>query len=299
MINKKGEITIKELIGTVLFILVLVLVFSPLVSKLYGIFKATSNEEKAEAKLNEIIYQINDIVKNNKESSSNVLMDEPLDWFLVGNEKNELCICWTLARDKESQDEICKEYGGFCSNKIKHSFSIDNPITDNKRGGSTVGRRDAIKLEGDNFLVIQNEDGKITFRKSVTESKLNEVLNEFLDSEIYYSGEIGEGVTGKIGVTHKKVLEDFCSGEYDYYDEFKSSFNNYFSSKGISKSNTILLEIGHFNVVNGNDIFVNDISAFDLIYPISVNSIDFKRSDYIKTYKRLNEDCVIYLYQRR
>ncbi len=239
--NNKGNMTIKELMGIFIFVLVLVLVFSPLVSKVYGIFKSTSDEDKAKANLDEINYQIDSLVKSGDSESKKVLMDEPFNWFLVGNEKNELCICWTLAKPKtELQGDICDEYGGKCA-KTKIPFHIDNPITDNKRNDAIVGAQNAIKLDS-KFLVIENNNGMyVTFRKSVTESNLNNVLNEFLYGDFTYY-EDGK-VIANTKKTNKDVVKELCNSNLTNRENFEYSLKNFFGNK-VDSEDKVRIQIG-------------------------------------------------------
>ena len=279
--NCRGELTLAEGIGIVLFILASVFVFFPLGSKAYAIFKGVPDEEKASGKLGEILDKIVYMVENNAPSSM-ILMDTPLNWFLVGA-GDKLCICKNLATNDEIQEEICEKYGGVCS-EFKYEFEIDNLETKRSRILVFVGRQNAIKLEGDNFMTIRKDENNFfTFRKSSAETNLNDVLNDYLSSKI---------IVDEIQYSVEEFIKIACEKPSLFSNEiFKSSFESFFNQRVLEKSFIRL------SFQRDKSRYVGSV-MFDFYYPVSGKNINFdsgliiKHYDF-KTQKDLGEHCIV------
>jgi hypothetical protein len=332
--NKLGDITINEMIGLVLFILVVVLVFSPLGSKAYSIFKGVPADERASLKLDEIISKMDYMAANNVLSDDNIILDSPLNWFLV-NEGDKLCICKKLAEINGNQEKICKEYGGVCS-EVKYNFAIDDytflaPI---EVRDVMNEKRTSIKLEGYNFLSIKDESSVVknkgfeeggfefiegegnnffVLRRSSTESELNSVLNEFLNEKIFYgTGEESEDV-----LFVRDLVSTICDNrDTDFFKNLFEKQVNYFFEKRLDNGEIIRFQIANLQKLDGTLIALpsegeNKDSTnkglesffYSFIYPrgekfyglISEENPAEFRTVLPSTYEITGYDCVIHL----
>ncbi len=274
--NNKGLMLARQLVGIVVFVLFLVL-FVYVLYKVWP-FSKTSEEENAVSKLDEVLrridYMVEENVSLNKES---VRMDEPLDWYLV-EAGNKLCICKMLAETDESQGDVCEKYGGSCA-EFEYNFEIDN-YEEQSRGDGYMGRQNAIKLEGWNFLVIQrSKENFFTFRKNVAETDMNSLLNGFLDSYVIYSGQ---------RMLVRNYIKNACEQPKLFSEEvFEKSFESFFSGN-VAEGTFVKLSFRRdLKSYTGSNL------PFEFYYPASGKNKNFD-TDY-KSNEVLADYCVVEL----
>ncbi len=291
--NNHGDITLKEFLGIAIFIIATLVFFFPLVGKSWAVFKGVSDKEKSDVKLNLIFEKVEKMVSENISEDRSILLDSPRNWFLVGS-GDKLCICKNLAKDDENQEEVCKRYGGVCS-EMSYAFKVDSYEVDNSRMQAIVGRQYAIKFEVDNFLVIRKDkNNSFIFRPSSAETELNDLLMDYLSSKIIYNGKqqtIGE------------FVKDACENPELFYEKlFEKHFYSFFNSEKIPEGERIRVEFGNrLSLGSENYGLISSVTLREINYPedsqFSNNFVpNGKFSTKLPTtYEILNDDCVVYL----
>lgn len=298
--NAKGEMTLKEMIGIFIFIIAFVAVFAPPTYATWKTFTGKSEDNYAESTLEEIFEKADYMVGGDISMNTQILLNKPQEWFLVGA-GNKLCICNDLAGKSQNQEIVCKDEGGICE-EFKYGFEIATQQTGKLlQEGLYPGRQQAIRFLGYNKLVIQKDSNNFfTFRKSIAETNLNFVLEEFLDSNVLAKDK-----------TIEEILTENCENRKIEKEIFENQVNDFFKPK-ILNDNVIRFE---FQAVIDSivPIFIDDLRGetnyglvspfYSYIYPegekfegsISDSNPEKFQKTLPATYKILNGDCVIYL----
>lgn len=252
-INKKASNLLPDnAFGMILAVIGLVILFG-LVWKLFGIFQGNNDFEKAQETLNLLDKKI----KNLDETTSNsILLNNPLEWYLVYYEKNK------KSPDKCEQKEclcICEDIG--CEKNVCNKFEMKINLFQDSSNPLNY-----IKMSEMTLIYLSKKDKEINIFSDKNQHELLNKLNTYFSKKINFEFE-----------NEQKEMN---------FSEFIFFINSFQNSAPKELLDLLLLKTKEeFNSAIGNDKWSICYSKFKDVENcwIYINQVNWIRNEKFKT----------------